>query len=381
MAQHIFDYAIIGSGLTGLCIATALNRETNNIALIDSADVPGGVNRKINFPTGVINNGLRCIPDSILAEKGIRFLENLLERTVQSKISEEAPITYESGNFKTFLGFGDNPPAFYEELNYFTANKKIELDLQPHDWTEILFEKFTGNFMPRSYVTKFHQEGNLVTHITINGSKTIHAHNFIFTGTVKDLALLLPEEALSIRARSKLSKNIYWTSISLDICHSKKMTDSTAMHVLNGTTQDDIGPCIGRFLPAQEVDGVLQQSSQWLTFIESESTEDSEAIGLSLKKMKRQIKRAYPAALDHIKIERIFISPIISGNGDLKVSGNLSLPNLQNLWIASPTMNDSKNLVGSLLQSEMILSALGFKLDQPTKQPEHFEETVAEALL
>ncbi len=55
MKTHIYDYAIIGSGLTGVSIATALSRETQNIALIEAADVPCGVNKKVNFPTGAMN--------------------------------------------------------------------------------------------------------------------------------------------------------------------------------------------------------------------------------------------------------------------------------------------------------------------------------------
>ncbi|MDG0815049.1 FAD-dependent oxidoreductase [Bdellovibrio svalbardensis] len=363
MAQHIYDYAIIGSGLTGLSIAAALSRETSNIALLDGADVAGGANRQINFPTGPINNGLRFVPDSVLSEKALRFLETLLDTKIASDVSEEAPITYEAGGFKTFLGFGENPPAFYEELNYFTSSKKIDLAVEPHQWTPLLLQKFKGDFLPRSYVTKFHQEGEKVTHLTINGSKTLYAHNFIFAGTVKDLALLLPEDAISIRARSKLSKNTYWTALCLDICHSKAVTDATTMHVLNGTTQDEIGPCTGRFLPAVEVEGQTLQASQWMTFIESELTEDSEVVGLTLKKIKRQIKRAYPEALNDIKLERIFVAPIVAGNGDIKLSANMTVPSLENLWIASATVNEQKNLVGSLLQAEMIVASLGFKVD------------------
>ena len=39
MAQHIYDYIVIGSGLTGLTIAAALSRETKNIAQIGRAHV------------------------------------------------------------------------------------------------------------------------------------------------------------------------------------------------------------------------------------------------------------------------------------------------------------------------------------------------------
>lgn len=366
---HIYDYAIIGSGLTGLSIAAALSRETKNIALIEGADVPFGVNKKVNFPTGPMNNGLRFVPDSVLSEKALRFLENLLNTKVVDTVSEEAPITYESGGFKTFLGFGDTPPAFYEELAYFTSSKRLDLAMEPYEWTQALFEKFQGEFMQRSYVTKFHQEGEKVTHVTINGSKTLHAHNFIFAGTVKDLAILLPDDAISIRARSKLSKNTYWTALCLDICHAKPVTESTAMHILNGTTQDEIGPCAGRFLPAVVTENGPLQASQWMTFIEQEVTEDSEVVGMALKKIKRQIKRAYPEALDNLKLERIFVAPIIAGNGDIKLSANMTIPELENLWIASSTVNEQKNLVGSLLQAEMIVASLGFKVEASEEAP------------
>jgi len=378
---HIYDYAIIGSGLTGLSIAAALSRETSNIALIEAADVPFGVNKKVNFPTGPMNNGLRFVPDSVLAEKAMRFLESLLNTPVVADVSEEAPITYESGNFKTFLGFGDTPPAFYEELAYFTSSKRIDLASEPFQWTQALYEQFKGDFMPRSYVTKFHHEGERVTHVTINGSKTVQAQNFIFAGTVKDLALLLPEDAISIRARSKLSKNTYWTALCLDICHGKAVTETSAMHILNGTTQDEIGPCAGRFLPAVEVEGETLQASQWMTFIEHETTEDSEVVGLALKKIKRQIKRAYPEALDNIKLERIFVAPIIAGNGDIKLNANLTLPELENLWIASATVNEQKNLVGALLQAEMVIASLGFKVEAGAEPVSHDEESSSEASL
>lgn len=373
---HIYDYAIIGSGLTGLSIAAALSRETDNIALIEAADVPCGANKKVNFPTGPMNNGLRFVPDNVLSEKALRFLENLLGKSIIADISEEAPITYDSGNFKTFLGFGDTPPTFYEELAYFTSSKRIDLALEPFQWTQALFEQFKGDFMPRSYCTKFNKEGDKVTHVTINGSKSVYAHNFIFAGTVKDLSILLPEDAISTRARSKLSKNTYWTALCLDVCHNKEVTNSTAMHVLNGTTQDEIGPCAGHFLPPVEVNNEKLQASQWMTFIEQEVTEDSEVVGMALKKIKRQIKRAYPEALDNIKSERIFVAPIIAGNGDLKVSANFTLPELENLWIASATMNEQKNLVGALLQAEMVIASLGFKVEAHEISPETDEQAI-----
>lgn len=368
--NHIYDYAIIGSGLTGLSIGAALSRFTDNIALLESSDVPGGMNRPIKFPTGIINNGLRYVPDTESARHALELVENLLGLKLMGESLETPPVTYASGAFKPFVGFGENPPAFYEELNYFISNKSLQLKLEPFAWTQLLFEKFKGDFLPRSYVTKFHSLNEQVTQITINGAKTLAAQNFIFCGSVKDLALLLPEDAISSRARQKLSKNTYWTALCLDICHSHEVTDNLAMHVLNGTTDDEIGPCVGRFMPAHQEGEQKLQASQWMTFIEEEVTEDSEVVAASLKKIKRQIKRAYPEALESIKLERIIVAPQIAGNGELKLNANQTIPGLQNLWIGSASMNSQKNLVGALAQAQMMIAALGFEITAPQVESE-----------
>ncbi|MGZ3744024.1 MAG: FAD-dependent oxidoreductase [Pseudobdellovibrionaceae bacterium] len=363
--NHLYDYAIIGSGLSGLSIAAALSRFTDNIALLESGDIPGGMNHAIKFPTGTMNNGLRHVPDKESAYQALHFLENILGLKIAGGSTELPPVTYASGAFKPFIGFGDNPPAFYEELNYFTGSSVLNLKLEPYAWTQLLFEKFKGDFLPRSYVTKFHALSDHATQITINGAKTLNANHFIFCGSVKDLALLLPDSVLAPRARQKLSKNTYWTALCLDICHSRKVTDTMAMHVLNGTTEDEIGPCVGKFLPAVEMSDQTLQASQWMTFIEDEVTEDSEVVGATLKKVKRQIKRAYPEALESIKLERIVVAPQIAGHGDLKLNANQSLAGLNNLWIASTAVNPQKNLVGALAQAQMVLAGLGVDITAP----------------
>ncbi len=362
-ANHIYDYAIIGSGLSGLSIAAALSPFTDNIVLLESSDVFGGANRPIKFPTGIVNNGLRLVPNTESALKALDFLESILGLKIIDGVSENPPVTYNSGAFKPFVGFGDTPPPFYEELNYFTSNQLLNLKLDPCAWTQLLFEKFKGDFMPRSYVTKFHTADSRATHVTINGAKNLSAHNFIFCGSVKDLALLLPDDALNPRAKQKLSKSTYWTGLCLDLCHSHVVTDSSAVHVLNGTTEDEIGPCVGKFLPSVSEGEKQLQTSQWMTFIEEEVTEDSEVVAATLKKIKRQIKRAYPEALESLVLERIIVSPLLSGSGELKLNANQSLPSIENLWIGSAVVNPQKNLIGSLLQAHLVVAAMGFEIN------------------
>jgi hypothetical protein len=358
-SQHVYDYAIIGSGLTGLCLANALNKISSNILLIEASDTFGGFNRSITTPIGNFNNGLRFLPGGSLTQKAISYLELLLMTNLSPKESDNIALTYDSGALKNFLGFGDHPPAFYEEISYFAQHSKIQTSLEPHEWTQILFNNYSGEFMPKSYVTKINAENDQAVSLTINGQKKVQALNFIYTGPIRALKNLLPEDSLSIKARSKLAKNTYWTAVCLDILHSKQITESTSLHILNGTTQDEIGPCVGSFLPIVANTDSNMQYSQWLTFVSAEESEDTEVIGAALKKMKRQIKRAYENSLEDIKFERILVVPDFSGNGDLKLSANQTLPSLKNFWIASGAVNANKNILGSLLQAELVSSSLG----------------------
>lgn len=388
MAQHIYDYIVIGSGLTGLTIAAALSRETKNIALVEASDFPRGMNRGIQFPVNfenapLMNNGLRVLPNTASGQQVIDFLENLLRLKLNSDVIEESPVTYENGQLKSFLGFGDHPPEFYEELSYFIQHEMIQLNLEPHQWTQLLFEQFKGDFFPRSYVTKFQCAEERVQNLVINGSKTLVAQNYIFTGQLSTLGILIPDEFMSFRQKSKLGKGPYWTALCLDICHNHVVTESLAMHVLNGTTQDDLGPCVGRFQSAvqHQNDGQIQVS-QWVTFLNKEDSEDNEIIGHALKKIKRQIKRAYPEALEGMIQERIVVAPMIGGDGDLKLNANQTFGDLENLWIASAPVNTQKNLIGALSQAQLVLAALGFEVKyEKTELIENIEAQNSEAVI
>jgi hypothetical protein len=257
------------------------------------------------------------------------------------------------------VGFGDTSPDYYDELSYFLSSQQIKILLEPHEWTQILFNNYAGDFSPRSYLTKLNVVDGKVQSILINGQKTVAAHNFIFCGPIKNLKTLLTDELISAKAKHKLAKGPYWTALCLDILHPIKVTDELAMHMLNSTVQDEIGPCAGKFQPATILNDQPAQFSQWFTFIEDEAAEDEENIGQTLKKMKRQIKRAYPESLENVKFERIVVSPSFTGHADLKLNSNFTLPGVENLWISSPQLNPAKNLVGALLQAEMITSSLG----------------------
>jgi hypothetical protein len=379
--NDIFDYIIIGSGLSGLTMAKALQKLSSKILLLDGADVAGGQN---HMP----ENGLRILPGTELAESALSFLQEVVGRDLSAQFSfkkiETSPVTFESGSLRPFVGFGENPPEFYEELQYFLSAETIEFGQGPADWCRALAGSLEADhiFRPRSLVTKFIVENGLATGVVVNGQKTIHAHNFIYCGPVRDLHVLLPEDTLSHRQKLKLSKGKYWTAVGLDIKHAEKVTDSHHIHLLNGTTNDDLGPCVGQFAAVEPGTEIHGQLSQWVSFLDNEDSEESENIANALKKIKRQIKRAYPEAMEKDKIifERILVAPAIGGNGELKLSANQSLSSLPNFFIASGTVNSQKNILGSLCQAQLVASALGYKKDEvfaETQRPEFLEEAAA----
>lgn len=365
--MHIYDYIVIGSGLTGLCIAERLARETSNVLLLEAQDTIGGTNRSAKLAEQTINNGLRYFPATDFSMKVISALESQLEHIVVQSVDENCPQTYEASGFKDFLGFGDKAPAYYDQFSYFLSAKKVNFKYQPHEWIKILSEKYQGATQTKSIVTRFgfeaseNEKETTLTHVVVNGTKTFYAHNFIYAGPLKELAVLLPDNIFSQRNKTKIQKATYWQAICVDLFHVQ-VNENSNLYVLNGTTDDDIGPCVGRFLPQEYTsDGTLieGQVSQWQSFIDSEDAEDIENIGQVLKKIKRQIKRAFPELAETIQNERIYMSPPIAG-GDIKLNANLTLPKVANLWVASPQSSKVQNLMGALFQAQLALASMGF---------------------
>jgi protoporphyrinogen oxidase len=86
--MHIYDYIIIGSGLTGLTIAQKLSQETSNILVLEAHDFIGGDNRSAKLNDQEISNGLRFFPATESSTKAIEFLESILKTTLVSSKKE-----------------------------------------------------------------------------------------------------------------------------------------------------------------------------------------------------------------------------------------------------------------------------------------------------
>lgn len=350
-----YDYVIVGASLTGLLIAKNLSSAGASVCLLEGAETLGGLSRGQHIKGHSCNNGLRFIPGTELGLKAVQFLQKNLSGFDFHQV-ETNPQILESGSFQNFMGFGDSAPAQYEELSYFLSPYEIKTNLSVYQWIEQLQVSIGWEPFTRQFVTKFQTEDGKIHSCTVNGQKKIQAHNFIFCGNPSDLGLLLDANLLGPKATTKLNKSPFLTAICLDIFNPQFSPQDENIKIIHSVGQEESNTTLGRFQNYSE--GL--QISQWLTLIPSLDAEDTEMIGGCLRRMKRQIKRAYAQLFDSPATERIMVAPKFAG-ADLKLTASRSLPGVANLWIASPQLHSQKNILGGLLSAELILAALGFQ--------------------
>lgn len=398
------EIVIIGAGLSGLLTATGLKRKGYDVLLLDGADFAGGTSRGVFSPVGLVDNGLKMFAresDDALNEEHLLFLQKTLDLPIEFEAIENGPITFTHGELKPFVGFGSSAPEFHKPLSYFFAPQRYIIkyegkELKLNDLIAHMVQYLGDSFQSRMLVTHIiHDDHGHVTSLMINGTKLLNVSNVIYCSHPKYFHVLFPNNSLAAKVKQKLSKGIYWTAVCLDLFHKTEITSRHEMHLLNGTTQDEIGPCVGLFQQAvvnpsttenakdtsattynsspNQEENQLIQHSQWLTYVDHEAAEDAEAIGAILKKIKRQIKRVYPEAMDKLISERIAVLPCRETEVDIKLSEEGRVPTFKNLWVASGAWTEKCNLWGCVEQVKRVLSAFGTEAAETTETIDSIE--------
>ena len=371
-----WDFIVIGGGLSGLLIAEALRRNNYSVRVLEETSEPGGCLNSSNAPLAM-DRGLKTFFNNEETKKALSFLNLFLSDEISYSEEELPPVTFEEGSFKPFVGFGSRAPKYNEEIAFYTTAERLMINRKPKDWASELVENLGSAIQTNSKVTEVQSENGRVTSVTVNGSKKFHANNFIFTAPPLTLKSVLFDH-LSPRTVQKLSKGPVWSTVTLDLIHSEIVTEQSGVHVLIGGT-DDSEPCLGLFHTPEKMGEETVQVSQWMVFLSQEEMEEDELAGLKLREIKKQIKRAYPEALDNLKFERILYSPHSHGNIEIKLTERMTLPGLENFYVQSGHLSSEKNLVGVLTQAQNLTQKLGLDTDFSSRAPQESTSTQFES--
>jgi hypothetical protein len=357
-AQKQFDIIIVGAGLSGLLLARKAKALGKSFAIIEAQNEYGGFHHPTHQSSdSQIDNSLHFLPGSEENQNLITQLSSQFGLALEFEIRDSQVLTFEDGELTQFTGFGKLTPEFFEELTPFLQPKELVLN---KSWTSIVHEladHLRESLFLNHLASELVIEDHTAVGVILNGSHFWRAGTVVFSGGVSELQTFLPQSFLNARFKNHLKRPKLWTLIAVDFYHNQAVSGQSDLHILNGNTQDDIGPCVGRFFNL--TNGT--QVSQWLSFASDEDADESENIGAIIKKIKRQIKRAYPQAFEGTVSEKIVVIP--SGAGffeDVQIRNGVKLKDLKGFYINSSHLSAQKGVLKALDQALKVAEHLGW---------------------
>lgn len=343
-SSQVYDFLVIGGDLSGLLIAQTLEHSGLKVGLLEASEQMGGTFRPFYVDGHRLESSLSFVADSHENRDLIQWLEDHLNQKILGQAKELIPLTFDSGQMKTFMGFGDRRFKSLEILALYNQSQVIQLLIPPDEWVRLLSESLVGDQMTLALPTQIRTAGEIME-VTVNGNRTLNSRKVIFASTARSLLSLLHEDQLPNRLRQRIAKSRLWTSLSLHCIHSTKISETEALHFLYGS-RDDFDPTIGRvFLNHAGGSGA---TSLWMSFLDSESADDAEIIANCLREIKKQLKRAYPQFPDTVSAEKLVVREASHGVVDLGLKEPGIIPDIPNLFMADHTQTGMIPLLGSL---------------------------------
>lgn len=346
-----YDHVLIGYNLASISFAALLAKENKNFCLVDSKHFGSNPFKKISsldqyIYTRVPFTGMN---DHTFSTEEENFLG-------QSSTQESTPITFEKGDFKSFLGFGDVKVDAMDAVMTFCQTQHLECELTPEKFWSDHLESIQNKIFLDQQVTDLQFEGDQVTSLTLNGKTQLKGNHFYFFDQFPFLFDKIGQQTKKIA--SQFAKAKWFSSVSLIIHHKEEPEtyELNQVYLLKGSKEQ---PCIGQFTRMND-----QLISRWESFFPAELTPDSETTGVCLKEIKKQVKRAFSTPDISVNPEHILIQNQIFA--EMGKSGIVSgkLGNFSNLEVHSPLFNQ-----GYGWAHEMIAGLRAYSSQKNEEQP------------
>lgn len=339
MSKTKFDFIIVGSGIEALTRCLQLEKQGSRGALIEKEDVLGGLFRGLRNNDAVFESHLPFLPDTPSLHKNLSALKEWLPQLNWTAF-DVGPVTFQNGQVQPFVGFGETSNEAVDLYTQMTGSSQLQLSLRPTQMIAELRKQLTSEIYNLSEVTSLELAPNIA--LTLNGNSVLTAETlYYFESPLRLSKLLLHSQTpLPKNLVPKLSKTSLWTAISLIYQHSASPTESSALHILYGSKEQ---PCLGRFQKEWDL-----PTSQWLCLVGPEVTADSEALGGTIREMKKQIKRMFPHFFDSVEKENIIVSPESYGAINTQLLQNDTFPKVARLHLGSHFVTNGLPLGGDL---------------------------------
>ncbi|MCJ8277960.1 MAG: hypothetical protein MJK18_14050 [Bdellovibrionales bacterium] len=334
-----YDHILVGYNLSSLTYAYRLHQKGENYCIIDSSYISLQPFKYIPSLESSVYSRVPFVPANEETPRS-----SSLDDVLGSFESQEGtPLTFEKGDFKSFLGFGDTKINEIDAVTPYLATQNHTYPTQPEkiwqDWSEII----EANVFLDQQVTDLTWEDGNITELTLNGKTKLKGHQFTFFSHFPFLFEKVGQESKTMA--SKVAKVSWWSSVSLIMHHLEEPEtfELNQMYLLKGSKEQ---PCLGQMSRIND-----QLVSRWESFFPVELTRDSETTGTILKEIKKPLKRAFNNPSDKKFPEHIVIHDSVFADfskTDLK-SGKLF--NFNNLQICSPLFDYGVGWYSSLLSA------------------------------
>lgn len=348
-----YDVVIIGDEFSALLLAQKLATNGRHVALVPNKESLEDFRKDHNERAVGTHEPFQYAPMNSEAEELFSWLEEeyFPQQKLHGDLCDTPPVTFEGGQFKTFLGFGERKLKSIDALQYYLSSQSVYLKEPIQGLVDQLLKEPSFDILDKMTVTSFEVEDKNLASVTLNGSTPLKADQFIFCSSPKELLTLFNDASFGGRQRQKLAKSKLWTRVNLVFHYTDTFEHQPGIHILMGT-KDDFEPLVGEFQETPK--GFV---STWTYLLDQEQSEDPEIMGGIIKYMKRQLKRAYPDSFNFIDSEKIKVHT--DTHGQIEALFDSWTPkNVNNLFVASPQLSPFSGVLANLERAQSLLLEL-----------------------
>lgn len=315
-----YDHVLVGFNISSIQFAKELHSHGLNFCIIDTKFSGSGPFKEVP-----------SLGEEVFARVPYNSALEGLEELVEASIISAPPLTFEKGDFRSFMGFGkDN----IQERDVVDKYCQVQ-SLTPSSTPEVFWAEVKDRLLPYIFLdqkpTDLHLEGSSVTALTLNGNTLLTGQNFYFFGHLPFLFDKVGSRAKKLA--SQFGKASWYSSVNLIVHHKTKpeKVELNQLYLLKGSKEQ---ACLGHF--SCFGDSLI---SRWESFFPAELTPDSETTGACLKEIKKQVKRAFPGEDSTQDSEHIIIHEQIFADLSKLPSLRENLSNFDNLRLCSPQLS------------------------------------------